>query len=386
MILIIAFVGGGYMMTAEGKDPLTRLSTVKSAALNSDQINVSFQQVGGHVIEKLVDEGQKVKQGDVLLKLDPTDINLEISKLKANIQSVDVEIKKTNDAIHVAQGKLAIQKKQAEIGAASAETQEALVNDGTRKEDIAKQKAAVSSAQDSVDQAQLSYDRTKSLLEQGAIAQAEFDRADTQLKLAKQGLEQQQEMLNKMKNGARDLEKKLADLNSQKAQTAVNLVDQTRLEIENQKLGIDLLRQKKEVLQTQLKSLLVQKERLVLKAPRDGEIINVMAEIGENVASGAPVVLLESNKLYYDLYVPEDQISKFKENGLVKTNIIGLHKTVDGKVQFIQGAPGFTTLSMTREQGQADLRMFQIRVYIDRAESIRSGMTVEVNLNEAAKK
>ena len=85
----------------------------------------------------------------------------------------------------------------------------------------------------------------------------------------------------------------------------------------------------------QLKQLEVQKERLTLRAPEDGRIIKVLAKEGEMVAAGTPVVLLESNRSYYDIYISEKQAQGLAEGDTITGRTVAGDKPVAGTIRLL---------------------------------------------------
>lgn len=323
VLLIAAFIIGGLFMTLDGKDAVSMASAKKSSILTADTLNVSFQRVGGKVTSIQVTEEQQVKQGDVLMTLDPTDIDLQIAKLKTDILQQEVKI----------------------------EQAKAL---GDRKEEVERQELAVEAAQQALDLAQLNYDRTKALFDAEAVAQATLDTASHQLETAKNALSQQQASLKKLKT-----------------------------DINNNVYNVELAEKQLETMQVQLQSLEVQKERMTLKAPVDGKVTRIVPKMGENVSAGVPVVVIETDQLYYNIYVDETQISKFKPEGMVSGYVVGLKKNVEGKVRYITAAPQYANMRMSREKGQADVSFFLVRIDVPRTDGLLPGMSVEVNTDES---
>jgi pyruvate/2-oxoglutarate dehydrogenase complex dihydrolipoamide acyltransferase (E2) component len=70
---------------------------------------------------------------------------------------------------------------------------------------------------------------------------------------------------------------------------------------------VQALVQQKKYLEVQLKEAKIQKERLTLKAPEDAKVLKILAKEGEMVSANTPVILLESKRDYYDIYVSEKQ-------------------------------------------------------------------------------
>lgn len=319
LLLIAAFITGGIFMTLDGKDAVSIANTEKNSLLAADTLNTSFQGVGGKVTSIQVTEEQQVKQGDVLMTLDPTDIDLQIAKLKTDIQQQEVKI----------------QQAKAQ---------------GDRKDDVERQALAVEAAQQALDLAQKNYDRKKALFDAAAVAQAGLDTMSNQLETAKNALSQQQAGLNKLNT-----------------------------EIQNNVYNVELAENQKETMEVQLQSFVVQKQRMILQAPADGKVTRIVPKIGENIGSGATVVIIESDQLYYNIYVDETQISKFKPNGPVSGYVVALKKDVQGKVCYVTAAPQYANMRMSREKGQADVSLFLVRIDVPRTPELLPGMSVEVN-------
>ena len=128
----------------------------------------------------------------------------------------------------------------------------------------------------------------------------------------------------------------------------------------------------------QLETLQVQESRLTLRAPEAGTVKQILYEAGEMVSAGAPVVLLETDRRYFDIYVNESQVSDYRPQTQVTAEVPALGKAVTGTVRFAQAAPSFADLRSTRERGQADLTSFQVRIYVAPEAGLLPGMTLEV--------
>jgi HlyD family secretion protein len=136
----------------------------------------------------------------------------------------------------------------------------------------------------------------------------------------------------------------------------------------------------------QLKEAKIQKERLTLKAPEDAKVLKILAKEGEMVSANTPVILLESKRDYYDIYVSEKQAAGMREGGTITGTTVATDKKVTGTIRFITQAPGFADLKNSREKGQSDLSSFQIRIYTDPQENLIPGMTIEVSDAEFTKR
>ncbi|MEK8126643.1 HlyD family efflux transporter periplasmic adaptor subunit [Paenibacillus filicis] len=123
-----------------------------------------------------------------------------------------------------------------------------------------------------------------------------------------------------------------------------------------------------------------------IPATADGQISRIAVKPGDQVGQGMPVAIVRKNTFYTDVYVQEGDIHKLEVNQQVKVHFPYLDHPaeVTGVVTSIAAAPQFASLRMTREKGQADLSMFQVRVSVDSAAGLLPGMTAEVKLDELA--
>ena len=104
------------------------------------------------------------------------------------------------------------------------------------------------------------------------------------------------------------------------------------------------------------------------------------------ISPSVPVVLLESNRAYYDIYVNEEQASHLSEGSMITGTTVAGEKKVTGTVRLLTKAPGFADLKQSREKGQSDLSAFQVRIYIEPQEGVIPGMTIGVATNEFTEK
>ena len=141
---------------------------------------------------------------------------------------------------------------------------------------------------------------------------------------------------------------------------------------------IEALNQQRNYLSVQLKELEIAKERLTLRAPEDGKILSILQKRGEMIAPSVPVVLLETDRIYYDIYVSEDQAVGLHEGDRLVGTTVADRKQVDGVIRLLTQAPGFADLKQSREKGQADLSAFQVRIYIDPSSGAMPGQTIGV--------
>ena len=355
IIFIALLIVSGLVLMYRGNDAVVMATEKKEGILTAEQVKMAFDSVSGRLINEAVKEGQMVKKGDIIMQLDPTDTDLAIEKLKAQIAQMDAQIQSTS-------------------GSRGINYQKADTDEQQSFRQIDQQRAALSSAQATLRNAEIDYNRKAELLSAGAIAQSVLDDATTALNVARANAAQQQQLLDKLLSGIQDS----GNTDSLRLPT----IAQERAAADNMANDVEAMRQQKRALEVQLKELEVARERLTLRAPEDGKILKILAKQGEMVSPNTPVVLLESKRCYYDIYVSEKQAAALSEGRAITGTTVAGSKKVTGTIRLMMQAPGFADLKQSREKGQADLSAFQVRIYTDPQDGVLPGMTIGVDADE----
>ncbi len=277
--------------------------------------------VPGRIEEMKVEEGQHVSKGELLY-------TLYTPELQAKLQQAEA-VKSAASALD----------RQAMVGARSQQKEAAL--------NLWQQ------AQAGLQLAEKTYERVKNLYDQGVVPAQKLDEATANLQ-AMQATERaakaQYEMVH---DGARVEEKEAAAAQVRQAEGAVSEVE------------------------SYLSDAMVY-------SPVTGEISTIIAEAGELVGSGYPVVaILDLSDLWVTFNIREDLLPKIKMGTLMTGYVPALDKEVEFKVTYIAPQADFATWSATRTQGSFDIRTFAIKAKpTTDVENIRPGMSVLVNWNQ----
>lgn len=353
IFFIVLLIVSGVVLMYRGNDAVILATQKKDGILTAEQVKLSFDTVGGRLINEAVREGQEVTAGQVVMELDATDTNLAIEKLRAQIAQLDAQIQSTTGNM------------QTTLFRADNDEQQSF-------RQIDSQRGAVSAAKATLTNAELDYKRKSELFKDGAIAKAQLDDATMALNVARANVETQQQLLDRLLAGEVDT--------GATDSLSLPTIRQERAAAENIRNDIAALTQQKKFLEVQLKELEVAKSRLTLHAPEDGKILSVLQKQGEMVAPNVPVILLETRRIYYDIYLSEEQAVNLREGDEITCTTVAGGKKVRGTIRLLTQAPGFADLKQSREKGQADLSAFQVRIYIDANENVLAGQTVTVEL------
>ncbi len=134
----------------------------------NEEANVTSK-ISAKVSEISVDIGSKVNQGDVIIKLDTQDLQAQVDKAQATVNTTKANLTNAQNM--------------------------------TRPEQIAVAQAALDNANQTYQTVQKDYDRVQSLVKSGAAAQQQLDLAKQQLVSAQSQYKTAQEQLTMLNNG-----------------------------------------------------------------------------------------------------------------------------------------------------------------------------------------
>ena len=232
--LIIVFIVSGLVLMYTGNDAIILAVEKKDSILTAEQIKLAFDSVGGRLINEGVKEGQSVKEGQVVMEIDSTDTDLSIEKLKAQISQLDAQIKSTSGNMNVNLFRVDNDEQQS-------------------FRQIDAQRAALNSAQATLKNAEIDYNRKLTLVTEGAIAKSQLDDATMALNVARANVQNQEQQLERLLAGGIDTG----------VTNALNLptIAQERAAAQNVENDIEALNQSKKALEIQLQELEIAKSR-----------------------------------------------------------------------------------------------------------------------------
>lgn len=301
-------------------DAVTNAESLKAGILTAHQVKAAFETVGGRLVDRPIEEG---------IRLALAEANTEEQTLWRQIEASEAARK-----------------------SASAEWL----------------------------RAEADWKRAQRLLPRGAMAQSDFDALKAAAASAREGLSSAERALDAACVGARAEDRQKLSRTGSAEGMRLDAVVNARQAAENRRISLESLKAGREASAAALEQLKVNQSRLTLKAPEKAKVLEVLYEKGELVSPNTPAVLLESERLYFDIYVAENKVKGFQEGAKVTCWSPALGQNVRGTVLSVTAAPDFADLKMVRERGQADLTLFKVRINVEPAEGLLTGMTLEVKL------
>jgi HlyD family secretion protein len=237
-------------------------------------------EVGGRIVTLNVREGDRVKAGELIGTVD---------------------------------GAVEEQARQAKsLEAQAAEVQATLVKKGVRGEEIAVTRARLRGAKAAEDLLKKQIERERELNRRGVTPEARLEEMEGQLTRAVAEREVLENVLSEQVRGARPEERDVASVRAAAARASVTL-DDLRL------------------------------ERRELRAPVNGVVLDVHAEVGEVVSAGAPVVTVaDPDRIHAEVFVPEGRLSGIDVGDRARLRADGISPALLGHVEHVARRTEFT--------------------------------------------
>jgi len=352
-----------------------------SGHIEATEVDLSFR-LPGHVERILVEEGQTVKQGDLLAELQPSVYQARLDQARAKVGEIMAYQASLELAVQIkeqaAQGGVA----QARAGVSAAEARYQSLKTGSREEEIRAAQAALERATAEFDKRKFDYERMKQLFSRDIISASQFEDAKAAFEAARATRESALEQYNLVKAGPRveAVQEGKAQLSGSEA--GLHVARTGLREVDKLKLDLKVVAAQLGQAQAALKQAEDDFRDTSLTAPFSGIVTVKNVEQGEFVQAGTPVItLVEMDPVWVKTYVPEARLGRirFGQEATVTTDSFP-NKTYVGKITFISPEAEFTPKNIQTREERVKL-VYRIKVTLDNPnQELKPGMPVDVSL------
>ena len=320
---------------------LRRPKLVLTGIVTTDEVIVGSQ-IDGRIAEMKVEQGQRVKKGDLLAVIAPEEMKADFAYAKKLAEGAAAQTSQAETELSFEKEQASNQVKQAEANKASADAQ-------------------VVQAKADLEMDRLNLDRAKTLRESGTNSQQDLD-------LARTGYDSALARANSVAKQAAA------------AEAAVALARSGELQVAERQSALEASRSQLDAAKAQADKAAIVLGYTELRAPADG-IVNVRAALqGEVVNPGTAVVtLINPADLWVRADVEETYIDRIH---LGDTLLVRLPSGAirQGKV-FFRGIDADYATQRDVSRTKRDIKTFELRVRCDNSdEALAVGMTAFVIL------
>ncbi|MGW8192223.1 secretion protein HlyD [Sphingomonas hankookensis] len=287
------------------------------------EVNLSFR-VEGRVADLMVDEGDQVRAGQLLARLDPDPLRTELEESEANVSAQQSQL--------------------------------SLLRAGNRSEDIAQAQATVEERLAALRDAQADVTRLAQLRDSGATSVRAYENATSARDEAAARLRNAEQALREQRAGSRPEEIRQARANVERAKAAAERV---RLRLQDTEL----------------------------RAPSDGVVLTRAVEKGAIVSAGSTAFTEAlANPVWARIYVDARNLGLVAPGAIVNmTTDAAPGKVYKGRIGYVSPTAEFTPKTVETPELRTDL-VYRARVVVLNPDNrLRQGMPITVQLANGAK-
>ncbi|GAB4350290.1 MAG: efflux RND transporter periplasmic adaptor subunit [Candidatus Abyssubacteria bacterium] len=352
------------------KDNTERGVIEVSGNIEVTDAEVSFK-IPGRVERRFVSEGEAIEAGQVVARLDTSELEREVLLRRAEL-----------DAAHAALAELEAGSRPEEIAQAeaSAKRAEAWLDEllaGSRAQEIAAAQAAVERARVEAERLEAEFKRQSYLYENGIVAAQQYDLALASYESATARLRETAERLDLVKEGPRQEQIEQARAALREAEERYELVrkgpreetiEQARARMERAQAAVSLA-------ETRL-------GYATLISPLSGVVISENIEPGEYVAAGTPVVTVgDLSNVWLRAYINETDLGRVKVGQSVRVTADTFPgKIYEGRISFIASEAEFTPKNVQTEEERVKL-VYRVKIEIPNPDmELKPGMPADAQI------
>lgn len=339
--------------------------------VDADEIRIGSR-VGGRVARVMVQEGQKVDSDQVLVELEPYDLQERRAEAHAKLAAARAEFEK------VASGFRAEEVAQAKAQRDQLASRVDRLVRGPRPQEIAVAQARVNEAEAQRELAEFSFRRTSRVAGTGAATQEELDAAREARRSAEAQLVVRQQELSLLQEGTRAEEIAEAKAQLEEAEQAFQLRKKG-----NRQEEIDSAKASMEAAEATLAAIDQQIEELTIRAATSGTVEAIELQPGDLVAANAPVLsIMDTSQMWLRTYVPETHLDLEIGGKLPVTLDSFPDRKFWGRITFISRQAEFTPRNVQTPEERSQ-QVFRIKIELeDPPDELRPGMLADVWLEE----
>lgn len=381
LILIVAVGVAGWIAWARrnGREDATRIRL--SGNIELTQVDISFK-TAGKLVERTVTEGEAVKPGMLIARIDPTQTIRQKAAQEAGVQSAEMQVAQSATSVAWQKATLEadIELRNADVRQAQAVLDQLL--SGSRPQEIQQAEAAVSDARTQHAQAKADWDRAQTLYKNDDISKAQYDQAQTRFNSTAATLRQLEERLAMVKEGPRKQEIEGARAALARARAALKVSEANRLEIQRKEQDLATRRAEVERAKANLGVTQAQLDDTSVYSPIGGVVLTKSSEIGEVLAAGSTVVTVgDLDHPWLRGYIKQSDLGRIKLGQKVKlTNDSFPGKVYEGRVSYIASEAEFTPKQIQTQEERVKL-VYRIKIDVDNpAHELKSNMPVDAEI------
>jgi HlyD family secretion protein len=378
-VLVAAGAAAMYAFRGWGRGPSNRI--VVSGNIELTEVNIAFK-TSGRLIERNVEEGDRVKRGQIVARLDRDQLAAQRAREVAGLAAAESQLAQAETSVQWQKANLAADVEQKQADLASNESKLLELKNGSRPQEIQEAKAAVEAAQSEWNRAKRDWDRAQTLYKNDDISTEQFDQFRTRCQSADAALKQAKERESLVEAGPRAEQIEAASGQAQRARGAVKMAEANGFELKRREQ--ELATRRAEIARSEASIALIDSQLAdtVAVSPVDGVVLVKSADVGEVLAPGTTVVTVgDIDHPWLRGYVDEKDLGRVKLGAKAKiTTDSYAGKAYWGRVSFIASEAEFTPKQIQTQQERVKL-VYRIKIDLDNPQhELKSNMPADAEI------
>jgi HlyD family secretion protein len=364
--LWFAYAHGGRFLA-----PVSGPGVSVTGTIEARQVDVSAK-ITGRIVALLVGEGDRVREGQVLARLDEAELAAEAGRQEAALRSAEASLR---DLLAGARPE-EIEEARATVARAQAQLDD--LGAGSRVQEIEEARAAARSAEATWTMTERDLRRAEELYRRELIAAQEVDRARQAHEVAAAQERTARERLALLLEGARphQLDAARAQLKAARDRLALLQAGPRPHQVEAARAQVDQARSALGLARSRL-------EEATVRSLVDGIVLRKNREAGETVNAGVPIVtLMDPADVWLRAYVPEDEVGRVRLGDRARITVDAYaERAFAGRVTEIASEAEFTPRNVQTKKERVNL-VFRIRIQVDNPDgALKPGMPADARVD-----
>ncbi len=335
-----------------------------SGNIELEEVNIAFK-TGGRLIERDADEGDAVKKGQVLARIDRDQLLAQRDRESAALESATSQLAQAETALDWQRATLAGDLEQRRADVASNEARLLELRNGSRPQEKQEAHAVVEAAQAELERAKRDWDRAQPLYKNDDISTAQYDQYRNRWESAAASLKQAQEREALVVAGPRAEVIEAADRQVQRARGALKVAEANSLELKRREQELVARRAEIERAKANIALIDSQLADTVAVSPSDGVVLVKAADPGEVLSAGTTVLTVgDIDRPWLRGYINETELGRVKIGSKARVTTDSYPgKVYDGRVTFIASQAEFTPKQIQTNEERVKL-VYRVKIEV----------------------
>lgn len=381
ILLIVVAAGAAVLYSMRDSSRKTGDRVVVSGNIELTEVNIAFK-TAGRLIERNVDEGDMVKKGQIIARLDRDQLLAQRERETAALAAAEAQLAQAETSVEWQKQTLAADIEQKKADQESAEARLSELENGARPQEKLDAKAAVDAAQSEVARSQRDWDRAQTLYKNDDISTAQYDQYRNKWESAEAGLKSATEREALVLAGPRIEQIKAQGAIVERSRAALKMAQANALEMKRREQ--ELTARRAAIMQSKASIALIDSQLAdtVAASPVDGVVLVKSADVGEVLAAGTTVVTIgDIEHPWLRGYINETDLGRVKIGSKARVTTDSYKgKFYNGRVSFISSEAEFTPKQIQTQEERVKL-VYRIKIEIDNPQhELKSNMPADAEI------